>query len=424
MYLYREIDSCMTYGKMAADCFLKTRQTYEYTKTLITMGEALHVAGNLKSAKHYFEQAIDLSEQNGGGGFKSVRQITLAHLAKICFSMGEYRKAYLLRTESIKLRDSLSNESKVRDMALLESRYEFNKQRVSDSINHHYEILRIETEHQQALRKKQSQNRVVLTIALVFILVSVIIFFYYKAVKENEENNLQRKALEIERSLLRTQMNPHFIFNALNSVQSFIVNNNTSEAVRYLSKFAKLIRMILNNSMHRFVLLSDEIASLSLYLDLEQVRFNNRFSYKIEIDDNVEEDLVKVPPMLIQPFVENSILHGLMHKTEGGLITICLTENGNNTLTCTVTDNGVGRKAAAEIESRNEHSHKSVGMQLTRGRLQELNNSTQHSCTITDLEDPDGKTLGTQVIIIIPERVLKKHIFKPIKNISDESCNN
>ena len=231
---------------------------------------------------------------------------------------------------------------------------EVERARMLDSVSHQLETLRIETEHQKELTQTRLRTRILLSIALVFILIGVILFFFYKTTKESEENKLRADALEIERTLLRTQMNPHFIFNALNSIQSFITSNNQGEAVRYLSKFAKLMRMILNNSMQQYVLLSEELASLSLYLDLEQVRFNNRFSYKIDIDDEVEEDLVKVPPMLIQPFVENAILHGLMHKPEGGLITICLTENGNNTLTCTITDNGVGRKAAAEIESKNE----------------------------------------------------------------------
>ena len=322
-------------------------------------------------------------------------------LYQVYLHLGDYKNALRCHEKYMEYKIAYVNDSTLNSI----KNAEVERTRMIDSVNHKYETLRIEAEHQKELTRTRMRTRVLLSIALIFILVGVILFFFYKTAKESEENKLRADALEIERTLLRTQMNPHFIFNALNSIQSFITSNNQGEAVRYLSKFAKLMRMILNNSMQQYVLLSEELASLSLYLDLEQVRFNNRFSYKIDIDDEVEEDLVKVPPMLIQPFVENAILHGLMHKPEGGLITICLTENGNNTLTCTVTDNGVGRKAAAEIESKSEHTHKSVGMQLTRDRLQELNRNTQHSCAITDLEDADGNALGTQVIIIIPEQV-------------------
>jgi LytS/YehU family sensor histidine kinase len=230
-------------------------------------------------------------------------------------------------------------------------------------------------------------------------------FFFYKATKENEENKLRNKALETERSLLRTQMNPHFIFNALNSVQNYIISNNAQEAVRFLSKFAKLMRMILNNSMVQMVTLSDELQSLSLYLDLERARFGNKFSYSIDVSDEVEEDIVSVPPMLIQPFIENAIIHGLMHKTDGeGLITVSISENDRDSLVCRITDNGIGRKAAAEVEKNVGRKHKSVGMQLTRDRLRDLNSeaNAKLSCVIDDLEDEAGHALGTRVTIVIP----------------------
>ncbi len=241
-------------------------------------------------------------------------------------------------------------------------------------------------------------------VAVVFAFIFVVIFFYYKTLRENEENKLRRRTLEIERTLLRTQMNPHFIFNALNSIQNFIVSNNSLDAERYLSKFAKLMRMILDNSMKQNITLDNELLSLTLYIDLEKARFNNRFTYQINIDDNIEEELILVPAMLIQPFVENAILHGLLHKNDdNGLITIDITENPDkHLLTCSITDNGIGRKAAAEYSKTNK-GHHSVGMQLTRDRLKDLNKETEGiSCNIEDLYDSSGNALGTKVTILIP----------------------
>lgn len=391
-------DSCYMYIKKIGNYYLATGAYYDYIESRYSYVDYLvfykryndALAELLKLGKYLTDNSsiFTLVDYNN-------------KLYQVYSHLGDYKNALRCHEKYMEYKIAYVNDSSLNSI----KNAEVERTRMLDSVNHKFETMRIETEHQKELTKTRMKTRVLLSIALIFILVGVILFFFYKTAKESEENKLRADALEIERTLLRTQMNPHFIFNALNSIQSFITSNNQGEAVRYLSKFAKLMRMILNNSMQQYVLLSEELASLSLYLDLEQVRFNNRFSYKIDIDDEVEEDLVKVPPMLIQPFVENAILHGLMHKPEGGLITICLAENGNNTLTCTITDNGVGRKAAAEIESKNEHSHKSVGMQLTRDRLQELNSNTQHSCAITDLEDSDGNALGTQVIIIIPEQV-------------------
>ena len=403
---YRETnaDSCMTYGRLAAKYYKLLHDDYGYASALIVIGEGDHFA-HPKEARRIFEEVIKISTQNSDAAYMPLLQKAYAGLSEIYFKSGEYRQAYVIASESFKIKDSLTRESNIRNVAQAEMRFEFDKQRTADTLQHYHENLRITAEHQQELRSKQLQTRIILCIAIVVLMFGSVFFFFYKTARENVEMSLRQRMLETERSLLRTQMNPHFIFNALNSVQSFITSNNQLEAVRFLSKFAKLMRMILDHSMQQFVPLSDELASLALYIDLEKARFNNRFDYRIDVDDNVEDELVSVPPMLIQPFVENAILHGMMHKPEGGLITISITDNGNSTLTCQITDNGVGRKASAEIE-KGEKAHKSVGMQLTRERLQDLNRKTKSelSYTITDLEDANGNALGTQVTIVMPEQ--------------------
>ncbi|MBO7496180.1 MAG: histidine kinase [Salinivirgaceae bacterium] len=404
---YRELntDSCMAYGRLAAKYFKLLHDDYGYASALIVIAEGDRTASPQKR-RQMFEEVVKLSNQNSDASFTPLLQKAYSGISEIYFKSGDYRNAYLTASESFRIKDSLTRESNIRNIAQSEMRFEFDKKRTADSVQHYHENLRLTAEHQQELRAKQLQTRIILCIAIVVLMFGSVFFFFYKTAKENVEMSLRQRMLETERSLLRTQMNPHFIFNALNSVQSFITSNNQLDAVRFLSKFAKLMRLILDHSMQQFVPLSDELTSLSLYIDLEKARFNNRFDYRIDIDDNVEEELVSVPPMLIQPFVENAILHGMMHKPEGGLITIKITDNGNNTLTCQITDNGVGRKAAAEIEKKGEKAHKSVGMQLTRERLQDLNRKTKSelSYTITDLEDSNGNALGTQVTIVIPEQ--------------------
>ncbi len=391
-------DSCLIYIKKIGNYYLTTGSDHNYLTSQYNFVDYLYFYKRYNDA---LSELLRLGKYITNDAPVFLLRSYNRYLYDVYSKLGDYR--YALKYHEKYMEYAMAN---VNDSALnVIKNAEVERTRMLDSISHHYETLRIEAEHQQEMTRARTRTRVLLSIALVFILVGVILFFYYRAAKENEENKLRNKALEVERSLLRTQMNPHFIFNALNSVQSFIMGNNMQDAVRFLSKFAKLMRMILNNSMVQSVKLSDEMESLSLYLDLERARFGNRFNYCIDIDDNVEEDLVSVPPMLIQPFIENAIIHGLMHKTDGeGLISISIAENDSDSLICRITDNGVGRKAAAEIEKGRERKHKSVGMQLTRDRLRDLNSESnaRMSCVITDLEDEGGKALGTQVTIIIP----------------------
>ena len=404
---YQDInaDSCLAYGRLAAKYFKLLHDDYGYASALIVISVGDHYT-HPHEVRRMLEEVIKISDKNSDAAFIPLLQKAYSGLSELYFKNGDYRNAYLLATESYRMKDSLTRESNIRDLAQSEMRFEFDKQRTADSLQHYHENQRINAEHQQELRGKQLQTRLILCIAFVVVMFCLVFFFFYKTTRENIEMGLRQRMLETERALLRTQMNPHFIFNALNSVQSFITSNNQLEAVRFLSKFAKLMRMILDHSMQQFVPLGNELASLGLYIDLEKARFNNRFNYRIDVDSNVDEELLSVPPMLIQPFVENAILHGLMHKSEGGLIVIRISNNGNKTLTCQITDNGVGRKAAAEIE-RGEKAHRSVGMQLTRERLQDLNRKTKSelSYTITDLEDAAGNALGTQVTIVMPVQV-------------------
>lgn len=212
------------------------------------------------------------------------------------------------------------------------------------------------------------------------------------------------KIAAAELKALRSQMNPHFMFNAINSVQYFITNNDPRSSEKYLSKFAKLIRYVVDNSKPSSIPLEKELEALRLYLDLESLRFENRFEYTIEIGDNVDTGYVQIPSMLIQPYVENAIWHGLMHKNGPGKITISLAMD-DNILKCAVEDNGIGRKRSQELKAgRKNNMHKSVGMSITRERLDIINqiNNSNLTVTITDLTDINGSATGTRIDLNIP----------------------
>ncbi len=240
---------------------------------------------------------------------------------------------------------------------------------------------------------------------------SLIIFggvlFYYNRVaavrkQEAEKTLIHKKIAESELKALRTQMNPHFIFNAINSIQSFVLKNDAQSAHKYLTKFARLIRSVLENSKRETILLSQEIESLTLYIELEALRSSFSFDFSINVHTSTNTDSVFVPPMLIQPYVENAILHGLMPLTERrGQLNIDFSQEGT-ILKCKIEDNGIGRKAAEEIKRKKTKTHISMGMSVTQERLEILNkqNGVPTQVNIVDKIE-EGQVTGTIVEICI-----------------------
>jgi LytS/YehU family sensor histidine kinase len=225
-------------------------------------------------------------------------------------------------------------------------------------------------------------------------------------IKRKQRQEFERKVemSKIELKALRAQMNPHFIFNSLNAIQHYIFHTKSEEAIRYLNKFARLVRIILNNSEKPTVSVGEDIEALKLYLELEKMRFEDKFDYEVIVESSVDPDYDIMPPLLMQPYVENAILHGLNPKPVRGKLTIRL-HSKNNFLICTITDNGIGRERAAEIRrTMPVKRHRSMGMKITEDRLRILNDATNSklSVTITDLKDEQGEAAGTQVEIYVP----------------------
>jgi len=221
--------------------------------------------------------------------------------------------------------------------------------------------------------------------------------------KEQQLTELKQQKTELEMQALRAQMNPHFIFNSLNSINMFILENNKLQASEYLSRFSRLVRLILQNSQEALIPLERELEALQLYLELESLRFEHRFEYKISVNEEVDTTVLKVPPLIIQPYAENAIWHGLMHKKEKGHVEIELHQQ-EEILVCKITDDGIGRKKAAELKSKSASTHKSMGMRITGDRIAMLQQQKQNgtSISITDLVLSNGSPKGTEVVIKIP----------------------
>lgn len=224
--------------------------------------------------------------------------------------------------------------------------------------------------------------------------------------KEKLKSDYEKKLANVEMSALLAQMNPHFLFNSLNSIDSYIIRNESRKASEYLNNFARLMRLILQNSRSNYISLKDELEALDLYLQMESIRFKNKFDYSIHIDETIDTTSIVIPPMLIQPYVENAIWHGLMHKVNGqdGKVELNLTKQDCRLL-CVIVDNGIGRKKAAEIKAQKHNNHKrSMGMQITEDRIEIINKlyNINASVRIYDVENVNGEAEGTKVELTIP----------------------
>jgi streptogramin lyase len=234
--------------------------------------------------------------------------------------------------------------------------------------------------------------------------VAAILFFRFRFAQSKARltAEYERQLAQTEMAALRSQLNPHFLFNSLNSIKHYIITNEPRTATRYLNKFAALMRLALDNSRDSFITLKAEIEFISLFLELEQVRLGEKLSYRLVVDPGLDVNIHKIPPMLLQPFIENAIWHGILNKPSAGHLLIQIEPHGDK-LKIRIEDDGIGRKASATIHP--EHStRKSLGLKLITDRLELLHKmySAETSIHITDLTDEKGQASGTRVEIILP----------------------
>jgi tetratricopeptide (TPR) repeat protein len=344
--------------------------------------------------------------------FEAVRDASLL-LKKYYESANNSQKALFYSDLSRAIQDSLQN---------------------IEAIRQSQRLLYEELQNQQKITQLQAdnQNRMVkygLGAGLLIVVLVASIFWQRSRRKQQEnevldnklklqESEFAQKLIETEMTALRAQMNPHFIFNCLNSIKLYTLENDGLTATDYLTKFSRLIRLVLENSRSERITLANELETLELYIEMEAMRFKDKVKYSINVADDIDTHYVEVPPLLLQPYVENAIWHGLMHKEGGGMIWIDVTTLQVETLQVgtlqvetlhvktlhatslqiTITDNGIGRAAAAALKSKSATHQKSFGLKMTSERIDLINQlyKTNTQVRIEDLE------AGTRVIVEIP----------------------
>jgi hypothetical protein len=375
----KEYDKALRYALQAYTTAQKIDALLEQSNAAITLSEIYDGQGNYSQAYYYSKLYKSLSDSMMPGDYK--RKLSLMRVQNELAL--QKREAQVLSKEALLKEQQLIRESLIRNLLIgvlllfiglsvfVYRNISLQRKHEKLRLNHQLQIQQFESEHTKA--------------------------------------RLQKHAADLEMQALRAQMNPHFIFNCLNAINHFILKNETETASDYLTKFARLIRMVLQSSSHKYIPLHDELETLKLYISMERVRFRNHFSYDLHCHPSVEIEMMQIPPMLLQPFVENAIWHGLMHRTEGGKLSIEIEEEGG-VLQCTIQDNGIGRRKAAELKSKSASFKKSMGVEITANRLQMLyngNGSGANALRIVDLEDESGEPLGTKVILRIPIKMVE-----------------
>ncbi len=287
--------------------------------------------------------------------------------------------------------DTLNRLQRTRETMELQTKYE------TESKEEQIESLSQENAFQE-LKLKQSRLFLFGLSGLVILVVILAIVL----IRQNKLRNLQQNLL-LQQKLFRSQMNPHFIFNSLASIQHFIIKQDSKKASIYLSRFSELVRSILESSTREYIAFEKELSTIENYLELQRVRFPDKFDYSIQVDEKIDAEGVLIPPMLAQPFIENSIEHGIKHKKSKGNIFIRFTLK-NNMIVFKVEDDGVGREKAKEILYKYNKEHKSLATAITRERIQVLNKKHKKKITfhILDLKNAENEPSGTLVKIEIP----------------------
>lgn len=252
--------------------------------------------------------------------------------------------------------------------------------------------------------KKHYSQSLAFLISLIILSSAVMVGLSIFIQRQKKTRQKAREELAMmEQKLFRLQMNPHFVFNALLAIQGFMYQKNTHDAGRYLTSFAKLIRHTLYGSREDLVPLKNELEAMKYYLELQRLRFNNNFDFTFEIGNNIFTESIHIPPLLIQPFLENAIEHGIQHLKEGGLLNLRIRQE-NNMVIIEIEDNGIGREASMKMHLKKGKLHKSLGMEIVHSRLESLRKviGKKISLEVTDLKNEDGNVLGTLVRITMP----------------------
>lgn len=358
--------------------------------------------GSLHYNNEEYEKAIEI-------GYKSLnRSKELKHteliiqgtdfLAEVLYTSGAYKKAFEMKSELQQLISEFDSINSAAEVSEIEERYKNAEKEV--------ELTQLKADKLIAINTAQRSRMMALYVTIAAILFGMILIFLYSKKRQKQkllEADLGTKLSDMKLVALRSQMNPHFIFNCINTAQNFVLHSQKEGAYEYLAKFAKLLRIVLENSGQTTISLEDEMKHIQLYMELESIRFDEKFEFEINIDPELENGVFEIPSMILQPFVENAIIHGLVNKTDGKGVLKMVLKKAEDKLQCEIEDNGIGRKLASEIKKQKKVFYKSTAMPNIKERLKILEQNTGIELELEIIDLYNGNTAsGTRVNLCLP----------------------
>ena len=339
----------------------------------------------LDSAKYFLAKAVDADKQEGD------LESLMNHyqlLSETDEKLGNYSDALANHKFYSLYKDSIFNDENKKKIEAMET------ERLTEAKDQQIALQTSEVKRQTLLK-----NIILISVVALAALVFVFIILYNK----RKKSQFDKKVMDVEMKALRAQMNPHFIFNSLHSISRYVMENDKENTLEYLSKFANLMRLTLENSREQEVSLEKDLEALELYIQLEALRFKNSFSYSIEVDPQLDAEDTLIPPLLLQPFVENAIIHGVQDN-ENGLINISIKKEKNEMICCVIEDNGNGTNKSLMPEVSEQKKHKSLGKKIINERLNIINQikKVKASVNIFDKKIIDSNSSGMRVELLLP----------------------
>lgn len=380
------------YRLLPTTAISRNREVY----ILQQFGQVYQAMNQADSALVYFKKAEEAAKKLENASLLASSYELLEFFYK---KQGNTDKAYAYQNLKIEQDTKRLNEVHKKEMAALEVKYELGHLRETNDILEANNQLK---EEQLAFSEQLNRRNQFLIAALVFGI--VLIFILGMVLYHQKSLNEQVKVMKLEQKALKAQINPHFFFNVLNSLQGIILSESPMEAYRYHSKFTQLMRLVLMQSEEESISLEEELKALKLYIELEQLRTGNAFDFAITVDLDEQQEAL-VPSMLLQPFVENAIWHGVMNRPEGAEKHIDIrVQAKENYIVCEIEDTGVGRVVAAQIKAQKTNQHKSMGIQVTQDRLElfRLRHQLPLTFKVEDILDAQQNVTGTKVSLDIP----------------------
>ena len=357
----------------------------------INMGWALMELQMDEDAEENLKKGLEIAEAYG---LKTSTVDAHKHLSNLYKKNKNYERSLYHFEEAVELEQTIFTERNMQYVSDIIIEYE------NEAKNNQIKQLASENE---LVKSKLQRNQIIFWSALLTLLIIAGIMI---AINRNSQLRHEKQILTLEQDMLRSQMNPHFIFNSLNSIKLYIINNEKENAVYYLNKFSKFIRKILIASTEKEISLEDELDTMQLYMNIENIRFSNDIDFTIQIEPGINTATIKVPSLILQPFLENALWHGLSSKEEDKKIVLKVYKTNNDFITISITDNGIGRKASEKINHDRVLKRKSVGLTITKARLANFSKgfTSDYKMDIEDLYDVENNPLGTRVVVKIPTR--------------------